>query len=95
MVNSIEATAVLHNIHTMMRIEEGEEEEEDDQAANAQEGDERRRRHRLVNDINPENSSSDEDENAAQPVRLSKEAVRAEGQALRDSILSAYFSANF
>ena len=102
MVASVEAGAVLHNIHTMMRIEEGDEEEEDQGARprgdddTEDEDDQVSRRHRRMNDIDAGNSSSDDEENnGAQPVRQSKEAVRAEGQALRDSILSAYFSANF
>ena len=103
MVASVEAAAVLHNIHTMMRIEEGDEEEQDQGARPRGEGDETddeddqvSRRRRRMNDIDAGNSSSEDEEDiGAQPVRQSKEAVRAEGQALRDSILSAYFSANF
>ena len=90
-VSSVEATAVLHNIHTMMRIEEGEEEEDDD---DNQDQDERRRRRRLANENDAGNSSSDEDD-GAQPPRQSKKAIREEGQAIRDSILSSYFDGEF
>ena len=97
-ISSIEATAVLHNIHTMMRIEEGDNEESDNEESDddeARPGGEQTRRRRRVNDIDPGDTSSDDEDNGAPPPRQSKEAIRVEGQALRDSILSGYFSANF
>ena len=83
---SIEATAVLHNLHTMMRIEDGEDEdgEEDIDAGDAE------TRRQPPNEA--ENSDSDDE---PEPPRQSKEAIRVEGQAIRDSLLSAYFDGNF
>ena len=95
----------------MMRIEDGDDEEEDaeeedrdDEEEEVREGDQAvsrrvermQRRLRRTNDIDAGNSSSDEDEgDGAPPQRQSKEAIRAEGQAIRDSVLSGYFGGNF
>ena len=72
--------------------QDSDEESDDDEA---RPGGEQTRRRRRVNDIDPGDTSSDDEDNGAPPPRQSKEAIRVEGQALRDSILSGYFSANF